>query len=274
MTIVDREEIEIRLLLEAIFQFYGYDFREYAPTSLKRRVAQVLEAEHLNSISGLQEKILDDPECLQRLLMTLSVNVTSMFRDPTFYTSFRTKVIPFLRTYPFIRVWHAGCSTGEEVFSMAILLTEEELYDRCRIYATDFSEPLLERAREGFFPLSTMQENSQNYIKAGGKKEFSEYYAAKYDGVHFDPELTKNIVFAHHNLVSDHSFNEFNVILCRNVMIYFTRQLQNRVHQLLFESLCGLGFLCLGNKENLKFTSCENNYRELDPYEKIYQKLL
>lgn len=273
MGVVDREEVEIRLLLEAIFQFYGYDFREYALTSIKRRIAQVVESERLNSISGLQEKILDDPACLERLLLTLSINVTSMFRDPSFYTSFRDKVVPFLRTYPFIRVWHAGCSTGEEVYSMAILLAEEELYERSRIYATDFSEPVLQRAREGFFPFSSMQENSHNYIRAGGRRSFSEYYTAQYDGVRFDPDLTRNIVFAHHNLVSDHSFNEFNVIFCRNVMIYFNRQLQNRVHELLFASLCGLGFLCLGNKENLTFTSCENNYRELDAHEKIYQKI-
>lgn len=270
---VDRDEIEIRLLLEAIYQFYGFDFRQYAMSSLKRRIWHLLEQEALETISGLQERVLHDPQCMERLLISLSVNVTSMFRDPSFYVAFREKVIPLLRTYPFVRIWHAGCSSGEEVFSLAILLQEEELYEKCRIYATDFNEAVVRKAKEGFFPISGMQENSQNYIQAGGKRSFSEYYHAKYDSVCFDRVLTKNIVFAQHNLVSDHTFNEFNVIFCRNVMIYFNKDLQNRVHNLLLESLCVFGFLCIGNKENLKFTSCESRYREIDSHEKIYQRI-
>jgi chemotaxis protein methyltransferase CheR len=196
-----------------------------------------------------------------------------MFRDPSFYNAFRTKVVPQLRTYPFTRIWVAGCSTGEEVYSLAILLREEGLYDRARIYATDINESVLERARTGVFPLEKMREYTQNYIKAGGTQAFSEYYLAKYDGAQFQRSLIDNVVFAQHNLVSDRSFNEFNVIVCRNVMIYFDRVLQDRVHELFYESLMTFGVLGLGHKEAIRFSPHADSFEELDPAEKLYRKV-
>jgi chemotaxis protein methyltransferase CheR len=269
----DLEEIELSLLLEAVFRQYGFDFREYAPASLRRRVWRRVFAEGLETISALQDKLLHDPACMERLLLDLSINVTAMFRDPSFYVAFREKVVPALRTYPFTRIWVAGCSTGEEVYSLAILLQEEQIYDRARIYATDINESVLERARSGVFPLDKMREYTQNYIKAGGTRAFSEYYLAKYDGAQFQRSLVENVVFAQHNLVSDHSFNEFNVIICRNVMIYFDRTLQDRVHRLFFESLVTFGVLGLGHKEAIRFSPHETGYEELDPSEKLYRKI-
>jgi len=269
----DLEEIELALLLEGIFRQYGFDFREYAPASLRRRVWRRVYAEGLSTISALQGKLLHDPACMERLLLDLSINVTAMFRDPTFYSAFRAKVVPLLRTYPFTRIWVAGCSTGEEVYSLAILLREEGLYDRTRIYATDINESVLERARMGVFPLEKMREYTQNYIKAGGTSAFSEYYLAKYDGAQFQRALTENVVFAQHNLVSDGSFNEFNVIICRNVMIYFDRILQDRVHRLFYESLVTFGVLGLGHKESVRFSPQADRFEELDPNEKLYRKV-
>jgi chemotaxis protein methyltransferase CheR len=269
----DLEEIELALLLEGIFRKYGFDFREYAPASLRRRVWRRVYAEGLSTISALQGKLLHDPACMERLLLDLSINVTAMFRDPSFYSSFRSKVVPLLRTYPFTRIWVAGCSTGEEVYSLAILLREEGLYDRTRIYATDINESVLERARTGVFPLEKMRDYTQNYIKAGGTRAFSEYYLAKYDGAQFQRSLIENVVFAQHNLVSDGSFNEFNVIVCRNVMIYFDRILQDRVHRLFYESLMTFGVLGLGHKESVRFSPDAERFEELDPSEKLYRKV-
>jgi chemotaxis protein methyltransferase CheR len=269
----DLEEIELALLLEGIFRKYGFDFREYAPASLRRRVWRRVYAEGLSTISALQAKLLHDPACMERLLLDLSINVTAMFRDPSFYNSFRAKVVPLLRTYPFTRVWVAGCSTGEEVYSLAILLREEELYDRTRIYATDINESVLDRARTGVFPLEKMREYTQNYLKAGGARAFSEYYLAKYDGAQFQRSLIDNVVFAQHNLVSDGSFNEFNVIVCRNVMIYFDRALQDRVHRLFYDSLMTFGVLGLGHKESVRFSPHADRFEELDPNEKLFRKV-
>jgi chemotaxis protein methyltransferase CheR len=196
-----------------------------------------------------------------------------MFRDPGFYRAFRQKVIPLLQTYPFTRIWHAGCSTGEEVYSLAILLYEEGLYDKCRIYATDLSEAVLQTAKQGLFPLGAMKEYTENYQKAEGKAAFSEYYTARYDHALFRPALRENIVFAPHNLVTDGSFNEFNVILCRNVMIYFNRALQDQVHGLFYKSLGRLGVLALGRKESLRFTPEEPHYQVLDEVERLYRKV-
>jgi len=182
-------------------------------------------------------------------------------------------VVPLLRTYPFIRLWHAGCSTGEEVYSMAILLREEGLYDRSRIYATDINEVVLQRAKAGIFPLDRMQEYTDNYIRAGGKESFSEYYTAKYGGALFDQSLTKNVVFSQHNLVTDRSFSEFNVILCRNVLIYFDKTLQSKVHGLFYDSLVMFGVLVLGSKETLRFMSHEDCYEQIAPPEKIFRKV-
>jgi chemotaxis protein methyltransferase CheR len=269
----DLEEIELSLLLEGVFRKYGFDFREYAPASLRRRVWRRANAEGLTTLSALQDKLLHDPTCMERLLLDLSINVTAMFRDPTFYVGFREKIVPLLRTYPFTRIWVAGCSTGEEVYSLAILLLEEELYARTRIYATDINESVLDRARAGVFPLDKMREYTQNYIRAGGKRAFSEYYLAKYDGAQFQRSLVENVVFAQHNLVSDRSFNEFNVILCRNVMIYFDRSLQDRVHRLFYESLANFGVLGLGAKESIRFSPYADRYEELDPGERLYRKV-
>jgi chemotaxis protein methyltransferase CheR len=268
----DLERVEIDLLLEGVYRRYGFDFREYAPASLRRRLWRRVHAERLTSISGLQEKVLHDRACMERLLLDLSINVTSMFRDPSFYGAFREHVTPLLRTYPFTRIWVAGCSTGEEVYSLAILLTEEELYARTRIYATDINEAVVDRARAGVFPLDKMRSYTENYIRAGGKRAFSEYYVAAYEGARFSRSLVENVVFAQHNLVSDRSFNEFNVIVCRNVMIYFDRSLQNRVHSLFYESLAPFGVLALGHKESIGFSPHADAYEEIDTQEKLYRK--
>ena len=267
------EELEVELLLEAVFRRYGFDFRGYAPASLKRRLWRRVRAEGLPGIAALQERLLRDELCMERLLLDLSINVTAMFRDPTFYVRFREKVVPLLRTYPFTRIWVAGCSTGEEVYSLAILLLEEGVYDRTRIYATDINESVLDRARAGVFPLDKMREYTQNYIKSGGERAFSEYYLAKYDGAQFQRSLVENVVFAQHNLVSDRSFNEFNVIVCRNVMIYFDRALQDHVHRLFYESLMTFGVLALGAKESIKFSPFESCYEDLDVTERLYKKV-
>jgi chemotaxis protein methyltransferase CheR len=268
----DLERVEIDLLLEGIYRRYGFDFREYAPASLKRRLWRRVHAEHLESISGLQEKVLHDSACMERLLLDLSINVTAMFRDPPFYVAFRERVAPMLRTYPFTRLWVAGCSTGEEVYSLAIVLAEEALYDRSRIYATDINEAVLDRARAGVFPLDKMRGYTENYIRAGGKRAFSEYYVAAYGGAQFSRSLVENVVFAQHNLVSDHSFNESNAILCRNVLIYFDRSLQARVHRLFYESLAPFGVLALGHKESIAFSPYGDAYDELDRDEKLYRR--
>ncbi len=267
------ERLEIELLLEAIYRHYGFDFREYAYASMRRRLWKRIEAERLSSISELQARVLHDPDAMQALLLDLSVNVTSMFRDPAFYRVFREIVVPTLRTYPFIRVWCAGCSTGEEVYSTAIVLEEEGLLERSRIYATDINDMVLRRARAGIFPLNRMQEYTENYIKAGGKKSFSEYYTAKYDGALFSPALMRHAVFAQHNLVTDRSFSEFHVIFCRNVLIYFDRRLQEQVHSLFYESLVMFGTLGLGSKETLRLSKYEPCYERLDSREKLYRKI-
>jgi len=270
---LETEQLELQLLLEGVYRQYGFDFREYAPASLKRRVWRRVEAEKAGTITGLLDRLLRDPDVMERLLLDLSINVTSMFRDPSFYAVLRERVAPLLRTYPFTRIWVAGCSTGEEVYSLAILLQEEGLYDRARIYATDINEAVLERARDGVFPLDKMKEYTENYIRAGGSRSFSEYYLAKYDGALFERTLTENVVWAPHNLVQDRSFNTFNLILCRNVMIYFDRALQTRVHQLFYDSLERLGVLALGHKESIRFTDLEDRYEELDSAEKLYRKV-
>ena len=270
---LDLEKIELDCLLEAVYQRYGFDFREYAPASLRRRVNRRVKLEGLPSISALQDQLLRDPEVMQRLLLDLSINVTAMFRDPTFHLALREQVVPLLRTYPFTRIWVAGCSTGEEVYSLAILLEEEALYDRTRIYATDLNEDVLERARLGVFPLARMQDYTRNYIGAGGKRAFSDYYTSGYDGAAFDRSLMRNVVFAQHNLAMDRSFNEFHVILCRNVMIYFERSLQKRVFELFDGSLARLGILALGHKESLRTSAHADRYEELDAIERLYRKV-
>ena len=269
----DLEKIEISLLLEGINRRYGFDFRSYAYSSLRRRIWKRITAENLPNVTALAERVLHDPMMMEKFLNDLSINVTAMFRDPSFYVAFREIVVPMLRTYPFIRIWHAGCATGEEAYSMSILLHEEGLLERSRIYATDINEMVLHKAKQGIFPISRMQEYTENYIQAGGKRSFSEYYTSKYDGALFTPALKQNIVFSQHNLVTDRSFAEFNVILCRNVLIYFDRSLQDRVQALFYESLVTFGVLCLGSKETLKFSKVEDNYEQLSSRDKIYRKV-
>lgn len=267
------ERLEIRLLLEAVFEQYGYDFREYAAASLRRRIRRFLSEENLPTVSALQGRILHDPACLNRFVHNISVDVSSLFRDPLFYLALRKKVAPLLGALPFVRLWHAGCSTGEEVYSTAILLTEENLYGKARIYATDMDEMVLSEAKEGIYPLSTMKEYTENYIKAGGTASFSYYYVAQYDHAVFNAGLKKNIVWAQHNLATDSSFNEFHLIFCRNVMIYFDTPLLEKVHELLYRSLAVGGFLALGSKESLTFTRYESCYQELDGSDKIFRKM-
>jgi len=268
----EREDIEIDLLLEAVQRRYAYDFRGYARASLRRRLWHRATGERVATISGLQERVLHDPDAMDRLLRDLSINVTEMFRDPTFHLAIRERVIPLLRTYPYIRIWNAGCSTGEELYSVAIALHEEGLLERARLYATDMNDDVLARARQGAFPIENMQRYTENYQRAGGTDAFSSYYTTRGGQAHFDPELVRHAVFAQHNLVSDRSFNEFNLIICRNVMIYFGRDLQNRVHALFLESLSRFGILALGRKESLKGTAAEATYEPLDRAERIYKR--
>ncbi|MDA8229561.1 MAG: protein-glutamate O-methyltransferase CheR [Desulfitobacterium hafniense] len=267
------EKIEITMLLEAIYRYYGFDFRNYAFSSIRRRIKHRLRAEKLLTISGLQEKVLHDSSCLERLLYDFSINITEMFRDPGSFKVFREIAVPALRTLPNLRIWHAGCSTGEEVYSMAILLHEEGLLHKSTLWATDINDKVLREAEKGIFPLQRMQGYTTNYLQSGGKRAFSEYYTVKNDQVVFNADLLKHLVFAQHNLVTDCSFNEFQVIFCRNVMIYFDLTLQNRVHQLFYESLAQGGFLGLGNRETLRFSNFAEFYKELDSDHKLYLKV-
>ncbi|HLH29791.1 MAG TPA: protein-glutamate O-methyltransferase CheR [Terriglobia bacterium] len=267
------EEIELALLLEGIYRQYGFDFRNYALASLRRRVWNFMRNEDIASISLLQDRILHEGGWLERFLYALSVNVSAMFRDPHFYRVFRKEVVPLLKTYPFVRIWQAGVSMGEEVYSLAILLQEEGLYDRCRIYATDINDAVLKKAKDGIYPIELMQTYTNNYIRAGGTRSFSDYYTAAYDRVILKTSLRDNVVFAQHNLASDASFNEFHVILCRNVMIYFNTDLQAHVHKLLHDSLVMFGVLGLGAKETLKFSPNEYSYEEIDGAARLYRRI-
>jgi len=269
----DIEALEIERLLEAVFRRYGFDFRDYARASAKRRVQAAARGEGLQTISAFQERVLHDEATMERLLLALSVNVTSMFRDPSFYVAFREKVVPRLRTYPFARIWVAGCATGEEAYSMAILLEEEGLGGKYRIYATDMNEAVLKKPQAGVYPLGSIQEYTANYMRSGGKTAFSKYYTAKYDNAILGDALKRNIVFAQHNLLTDRSFNEFHVILCRNVMIYFNKDLQNRVHNLFYDSFVTFGVLGLGRRESFRFTPHEEDYEVLDESERLYRRV-
>lgn len=270
--VVTNENIEIRLLLEAIFLKYGYDFRNYAKAHLKRRIKRRLAMTDLTNISEMVPQILYDQGFFEKLLLDLSVNVTKMFRDPIFYRVLRNDVLPVLRTYPFVKVWDAGCSTGEEMYSLAILFKEEDLYDRSQIYATDFNQIALQKARDGIYPLDEVKEYTKNYQKSGGRSSLSDYYLARYDSISLNKSLKKRIVFSDHNLVTDGVFGEMNMIVCRNVLIYFDKELQDRVIHLFWESLCPGGFLCLGSKESLRFNKYGDRFQVFDEREKVYKK--
>jgi len=269
---LDTDDDEVKLLITDLYQCYGYDFRNYAFASLNRRVQSFLRSEKILSTRILRELILCDRSCAKRLFLGLTVNTTSMFRDPSFYAALRTQVVPILRTYPFIRIWHAGCSTGQEAYSMAILLQEAGIYHRCRIYATDTNEEVLGIARTGIYFQKQMQEYTQLYIKAGGQRSFSEYYTANYGSAVLCSSLKEHLIFGQHNLVTDRSFNEFNIIICRNVLIYFNQTLQNQVHDLFYNSLCSFGILGLGRQETIRFTNYENHYEVLARSEKLYRR--
>lgn len=265
------KEAEVDILLNDLLELYGYDFSDYAKASLKRRINRLLALDKFPSFAELRYRIRNDETYLKRFVEEITVNVTEMFRDPSFYRALRTAVLPVLATYPLIRVWIAGCSTGEEVYSLAIILHEANLLQKSLLYATDINPDVLEKAKEGIFPLAPMKQYSENYILSGGKNDFSSYYTTRYDRAKFDEALQTKMVFATHNLVSDRSFNEFQLILCRNVMIYFEKQLQDRVLQLFDQSLEPLGFIGLGAKETLRFSSIASAYKQVTK-EKIWRK--
>jgi|SRR5665647_354060 len=268
----DLLNIEIQLLLQAIFLRYGYDFRNYSKAHIKRRVLHRLGTSMLSSVSQLQDRILRDREFFNEFLDDLSINVTEMFRDPEFYKSLREKIIPKLRTYAFFKIWHAGCSTGEEVYSLSILLKEEGLLDRCQVYATDFNRKVLGIAKDGVYQKSEIEQYEKNYLLSGGTCKLSDYYKSRYGSIIFDKELSNKIVFADHNLVTDTVFAEVNLVLCRNVLIYFEKGLQDKVIDLFYESLVPSGILCLGTKESIKFSRHENFFEIVDEKQKIFKK--
>lgn len=271
-TTLDNERLEIRLLLDAVFLKYGYDFRDYSSAHTKRRLENRLELSGLAHYGEMQHRLIHDEAFFNELLLDLSINVTEMFRDPWFYKKIREEVIPHLQTYPFIRSWHAGCSAGQEVYSMCIVLEEEGMRNRTQIYATDFNELILQKARAGIYPVEVIRNYTANYQQAGGKKSFSDYYSAQYEHVIINQELKDRVLFSSHNLVTDGIFGEMNIIFCRNVLIYFNKELQNKVLRLFSDSLCPGGFLCLGSKESLKFTQLADEFEVVAEREKIYRK--
>ncbi|WP_245976069.1 CheR family methyltransferase [Paenibacillus prosopidis] len=262
----------MNLLLEGIYCAYGFDFRNYLRSSLRRRIYYRMNLDKLPTITTLLNKVLHEPDYMDKIVNDFSIKVTEMFRDPSFFQTFRLEVVPFLKNYPEIRIWHAGCATGEEVYSMAILLKEEGLLDKTKLYATDMNEQIINTAKKGKFPLKRMQSFTKNYLQAGGAKEFSSYYTTDDEHALFHPSIKGNITFAQHNLATDRSFNEFHVILCRNVLIYFDSVLQSRVHDLFFDSLAPKGFLALGNMESL-ISAHKAQYEDFNPTERIFRKI-
>ena len=269
---VQVEDIEIRLLLEAIYQLYGYDFRSYSPASMRRRIMHRLTMSGFSTVLEMTDRVLRDRQFFVILLNDLTVNVTEMFRDPEFYKAFREEVVPVLKTFPFIKIWHAGCSTGEEIYSMAILLEEEGLYERAMLYATDIDKNVLAAAKKGIYPIHAFKQYTDNYRRAGGRQSLSDYATARYDSVIMEQRLKRNIVFADHDLATDQVFGEMHVILCRNVLIYFDRPLQQRVFKLFGESLDMGGFLCLGTKESLRFSGNEESFDVVNRSLRIFRK--
>jgi chemotaxis protein methyltransferase CheR len=264
---------DLEIVLEDVVELYGYDFTNYSRASLRRRVARLISNDRFSSFAEFRYRVRSDKVYFKRFVEEITVNVTEMFRDPMFYKALREEVLPILATYPVIRIWHAGCSSGEEVYSMAILLHEANLLKKSLLYATDINPTVLEKVRHGIYPISHMKQYSENYILSGGKNDFSSYYTAQYNSARFDDFLGKRIVLATHNLVSDRSFNEFQLILCRNVMIYFDKPFQDRVVHLFYESLETFGYLALGAKETLKFTEVAKHFKQLDNKEKIWRKI-
>ncbi|REC42808.1 MULTISPECIES: CheR family methyltransferase [unclassified Chryseobacterium] len=269
-SIIKDEEVEF--LIKDVYELYGYDFSGYSRASFKRRVNRICLIERFTSFAELRYTLINEPEYLKRFVEEVTVNVTEMFRDPYFFKGLREKILPQLGTYPLIRIWVAGCSTGEEAYSMAILLKEANLYHKSLIYGTDLNPSVLETARAGVFPLQQMKLYSENYMLSGGKKDFSDYYTANYDSAKFDKSLQEKLILSTHNLVSDSSFNSFQLIICRNVLIYFDRGLQERVFRLFDNSLENLGFLALGAKETIRFSKLDKNYHQIDD-QRIWKKI-
>ncbi|WDF54319.1 CheR family methyltransferase [Mucilaginibacter sp. KACC 22063] len=265
-------EQDLELLLNDLIERYGYDFTNYAKASLKRRINRLFTLDRFPSFAEFRYKIRSDADYMKRFIEQVTVNVTEMFRDPVFYKELREHVLPVLATYPFIRIWHAGCSTGEEVYSMAILLKEAKLLHKSLLYATDINPQVLQKAASGIFPISHMKQYSENYIASDGKEDFSTYYTASYNMAKFNEELSQRMVFSTHNLVSESSFNQFQLIVCRNVLIYFEKELQGRVFALFDDSLDKLGYLALGSKETLKLAPIISKYRQ-EGKEKIWRKV-
>ena len=265
-------DIELRLLIEAIYLKYSYDFRDYSGASVKRRVAHALRQFDCATISALQERVLHDPAAFMQLLQFLTIPVSEMFRDPSHFLAIRQEVVPLLKTYPSIKIWIAGCSTGEEAYSMAIMLREEGLLQRAQIYATDINPVSLEKARQGIFPLEAVRGYTTNYQQSGGRRAFSDYYTAAYDAARFDPSLCADVIFADHSLATDSVFAETQLVSCRNVLIYFNRELQNRALGLFHESLSHRGFLGLGAKESIDFSAYADRFEPLARPERIYRK--
>ena len=268
----ETERIEVELLLEAIFQRYGYDFRSYARASIERRVRHFLTTSGCGSVSELIPRVLHDEPFFSRLALSFSIPVTEMFRDPFFYAALRQEVVPLLKTWPHVKIWHAGCATGEEVYSLAIVLHEAGLLERATIYATDFNDAALGAAKEGIYGLAKLRQATENYQRSGGTASLSDYCHARYDAATMDGALRRRITFSNHNLVTDHAFGDMHLILCRNVLIYFNRELQNRALGLFTESLVHGGFLCLGSKEDLQFTQVSADYAAIDARARIYKR--
>ncbi len=265
------ETIELKMLLEAIFERYGYDFRAYSKASIKRRILSHLSDTDCQTVSELQHQILYNPDAFEKLLFKLSINVTEMFRDPDFYRALRENIFPELMQKTRIKIWHAGCSTGEEAYSLSILLQEEGLYEKCYLYATDIDDQALAKAKDGIYPIKDMKEFTKNYNKAGGKKSLGDYYTAKYDFAMLNSNLKKNIIFSNHNLATDSVFGEMDLIVCRNVLIYFNRELQDRVFGLFKDSLCEDGILCLGSKETIRVSKHTEHFEDVAAAKKIYR---
>lgn len=259
-------------LLNEVVEKSGYDFTSYATASVKRRINRLFIIDHFNSFHEFRNRIIEDENYFSRFVQEITVNVTEMFRDPSFYKTLREEVLPVLATYPFIRIWHAGCSTGEEVYSMAILLKETGIMHKSLLYATDINPGVLDHLTKGIYPLRLLKQFSENYILSGGKEDFSSYYTAKYDHAKFNDDLRRKMIVSTHNLVSDSSFNEFQLIICRNVLIYFNKSLQDKVLKLFDSSLEPRGFLALGSKEHIRFADIGNKYIQLEPKEKIWKK--
>jgi chemotaxis protein methyltransferase CheR len=265
-------DIELRLLMEAVYAKYSHDFRDYSGASIKRRVLHAMRQLECATVSELQSRVLHDQTTFQQLLEILTIPFTEMFRDPAYWLALRGQVAPLLRTYPSLKLWVAGCSTGEEVFSLAILLQEEGLLERAIIYATDINPVVLEKARQGIFPAGAVRQHTMNYQAGGGTRAFSDYYSAAYGAARFDPDLIRNVTFADHSLATDTVFSETHFISCRNVLIYFNRALQNRALGLFHDSLCHRGFLGLGSKESLDFSDWADRFDVVERRERLFRK--